>query len=847
MNQPLRYNILSWNLAIYMSLLLSSSAISQLDNLHFEQLTVEDGLSHGSVRSIYQDHKGYMWFGTEYGLNQYDGYQFNVYQNDPQDSTSIDYNGITFITEDSQGRLWVGTKESLNYFNSDLKTFIHYQHDPEDAKSIAKGSVNAVLEDHNGILWVSTPGMLHEFYPETGVFKKYLAKDNKGNLLGEIGTLYEDSHHNLWVTTEKGIRLFDRTKKEFSNPLNDNQAYVDDQVVFYMTMIEDQRGDLWVGSRGDGIRKFSYKNHTWQHYRHDENNANSLRSNFVNGILEDQDGRIWISTGRSGLDYFDIETESFFHVLSNTTDENSLKATALNTLYEDYSGGIWIGTWHGGLSYLQKDYHKFQHFKNDGSYNSLSSNLVQAVVTDKDGNLWIGTEEGGGLNYYSPNEKIFKNIVAPQIVGNKHLGSLNIKSLLCSRSGQIWVGTMEGLDMYDPTTFKWSHYRNDRNDIKSIMPGFVNAILEDVHGNIWVGISGGGLNRLQPKSGAFTYFPYGSGEEVRNETILALIEDKSGIIWAGTAENGLLSFDPSTYSFTLYDDIIPDRSINCIHEDEQGLLWIGAGGSGLKSYNRVTGSVSIFDQEAGLPSNYISGILADESGRFWVSTANGISCFNPAESTFQNYNVSDGLQSNQFSRNAISKLASGELCFGGVNGFNLFHPDEIAKNHNPPSVVIRDFHLFNKPVVIGAKNSPLTKHIDNTESITLNHRQSVFTFEFAALNFTSPEKNQYAYMMEHYDKDWNMVGTRRFASYTNLSPGEYIFRVKASNNDNVWNDEGVSINLKILPKLWLTWWAYCIYTILVLALFYLLRAYELTRMKMRNELVLEKISHQKDE
>jgi len=788
-----------------------------------------------------------MWFGTEYGLNQYDGYQFNVYQNDPQDSTSLDFNGITFITEDSHGRLWVGTKESLNYFNSDLNTFIHYQHDPENANSIAKGSVNSVLEDHNGILWVSTPGILHAFNPETGVFVRYLPKDNEGNILGEIGILYEDSHQNLWVTTEKGVRLFDSIKKEFSNPLNDNQAYVDDQVAFYMTLIEDQRGDLWVGSRGDGIRKFSYSSRSWRHYRHEENNVNSLRSNFVNDLLEDQDGRIWISTGRSGLDYFDKETESFFHVRSNTTDDNSLKATALNSLYEDYSGGIWIGTWHGGLSYLQKDYHKFQHFKNDGSDNSLSSNLVQAVVTDKDGNLWIGTEEGGGLNFYSPEKKTLKPIVAPQTVGNKHLGSLNIKSLLCSRSGQIWIGTMEGLDMYDPSTFQWSHYRNDRNDIKSIMPGFVNSILEDAQGNIWTGISGGGLNRLDPYSGTFTYFPYSSEVEGRYETILALIEDKSGIIWAGTTEDGLLSFDPRSYKFTLYDEMIPDRAINCIHEDEQGLLWIGAGGSGLKSFNRVTGSVSIFDQQAGLPSNYINGILADESGRFWVSTANGISCFNPTEMTFQNYNVSDGLQSNQFSINAFSKLATGELCFGGVNGFNLFHPDEIAKNDNPPSVVMRDFHLFNKPVEIGAKNSPLTKHIDNTESIILNHRQSVFTFEFAALNFTSPEKNQYAYMMEHYDEDWNMVGTRRFASYTNLSPGDYVFKVKASNNDNVWNDEGVSINLKILPKPWLTWWAYCIYAILVLALFYLLRAYEISRMKMRNELVIEKLNHQKDE
>ncbi len=846
MNLPTTYKIFHRSLLVFLFLVLCGNCISQLDELHFEHLTVEDGLSHGSVRAIFQDHKGYMWFGTEYGLNQYDGYQFKVYQNDPLDSTSIDYNTINYITEDSHHRLWIGTEESLNYLNRDLNTFVRYQHNPDDANSIAKGSVNGVLEDHNGILWVSTPGMLQEFYPETGVFIKYLAKDNEGNLLGQTGALYEDSHHNLWVTTEKGVRLFDRTKKEFSNPLQDHQAFVDEQVAFYMTLIEDQKGDLWVANRGDGIRKFSYSSRTWEHYRHDEHDAQSLRSNFVNGLLEDKDGRIWISTGRSGLDYFDIASETFFHVQSNATDKSSLNAIALNTLYEDQSGGIWIGTWHGGLSYLQKDYRKFQHIKKDISGKSLSSDLVQAVVSDKDGNLWIGTEEGGGLNYYATKEKIFKTIVAPETAGNKHLGSLNIKSLLCSRSGLIWIGTMEGLDMYDPESFKWTHYRNDRNDIKSIMPGFVNSILEDAQGNIWAGISGGGLNRLDPELGTFKYFPYSSEAEGRYETITALIEDKSGIIWAGTAEDGLLSFDPNSNKFTLYDDIIADRSINCIYEDEQGLLWIGAGGSGLKSFNRITGFVSIFDQQAGLPSNYISGILADETGRFWVSTANGISCFNPREMTFQNYDVSDGLQSNQFSRNAFCKTMTGAFCFGGVNGFNLFYPDEIIRNEKPPSVVIRDFQLFNKSVQIGAKSSPLTKHIDNTESITLNHRQSVFSFEFAALNFTAPEKNQYAYMMEQYDEDWNMVGTRRFASYTNLPPGDYTFRVKASNNDNVWNEEGVSIDLKILPKPWLTWWAYTIYTILVLVLFYLFRVYELSRMKIRNELMLEKLNHQKD-
>ena len=847
MNRSITNKILQLSLPILLMLALSVTSTSQRDKLHFEHFTVENGLSHGLVRCIYQDHKGYMWFGTHYGLNQYDGYQFKIFQNDPLDSTSIDYNTINFITEDSHGRLWVGTEGSLNYFDSDLNVFTHYQHDPDDSNSLGRGPVHAILEDHNGNLWVSTSEMLHKFDPKTGTFIRYLPKDIDGDLLGKIGALYEDSDNQLWVASEKGVRLFDRTNKQFSNPLNDFQGYVDEQVLFYMTLMEDKNGDLWASRRGDGIRKYSHTDQIWSHYRHQGDNEHSISSNFINGLLEDEDGRIWVSSGRTGLDYFDTESEEFFHIQGDVTDENSLNTKSLNTLYQDNSGGMWIGKWHGGLSYMQKDYNKFEHFKKDGSDNSISSNLVKAVTEDKQGNLWIGTEGGGGLNYFSPKDKVFKTIVAPVTAEKNHLGSLNIKSLLHSRAGKIWIGTMGGLDMYDPTTTKWTHYRNDRNDVKSIMPGFINSLLEDAHGHIWIGITGGGLNRLDPVSGEFTYFPYSSEVKGRYETILWLLEDKSGVIWVGTQEDGLLSFEPDAHTFTFYDDVISDRGIQCIYEDKQGLLWVGTGGGGLKSFNRLTHKVSVYDKKSGLPSNFIYGILTDESDHFWISTANGISCFNPAELTFQNYTISDGLQGNQFSTNAFLKTTTGALFFGGVNGFNLFHPDELIMNEAPPSVVMRNFHLFNKPVLISAKNSPLTKHISNTKSITLNHRQSVFTFEFAALNFISPEKNQYAYMMENYDMDWNMIGTRRFASYTNLPSGDYTFRVKASNNDNVWNENGVSIDVKILPKPWLTWWAYGLYTAILFLLIYLLREYELSKMKIRRELDLEKMYHHRDQ
>lgn len=841
-------NFLCRSIGLCLALLLVVPAFSQLEDLYFKQLSVEDGLSHGNIQSIFQDHQGYMWFGTEYGLNRYDGYQFTIYQHDPLDSTSIDHKSITCIKEDSQNRLWIGTTKSLNYFNSDQHTFVHYQHDPDNPNSIALGAVKAILEDHTGVLWVSTPGMLHEFQPETGTFIRYQTKEKEGSLLGEIGALYEDSRHNLWVATEKGVRLFDRTNKQFTNPLNDVQGKTDDQVTFFMTLMEDRKGNLWVAKRDAGLRRYNFPTQSWTYYQHEEGNPYSLVSNYVNGLLEDDDGGIWVSTGRAGLNYFDPATGQF-HLVNNVTHKDGgLNSKTLNTLYQDNTGGIWIGTWFGGVYYLKKGYKKFKHYRKEAIENGLSANLVQAVAADQQGNLWIGTEGGGGLNFFSRKENTFSRVQAPPTDGNKHLSSLNIKSALCSRSGQIWIGTMEGLDRYDPLSQHWTYYRNDRNDPQSILPGFVLSLLEDAQGYIWAGIAGGGLNRLDPQTATFTHYPYtNSSSASRYEVVNTLLEDRSGMIWVGTKEDGLKSFDPTTAKFTHYHQLIPDLSINAIQEDKQGLLWIGTGGSGLKSFDRITREVTSYTQQDGLPSNLISAILEDESGRLWLSTANGISCFDPIQKTWRNYNISDGLQGNQFAKNSACKTPAGELCFGGVNGFNLFYPNDISINKVPPPVVITDFKLFNKPLEIGAKNSPLTKHIRNTQSITLNHRQSVFSFEFAALNYTAPEKNQYAFLMENYDQEWNMSGHRRFASYTNLPPGEYTFRVKASNNDNVWNESGTSIALTILPKPWLTWWAYTIYACIALGLIYLIRVYELARFRMKNELALERLNFQKNE
>ena len=827
--------------------MISNLVIAQPQDLFFKQISVEQGLSHGSVMSIFQDHKGFMWFGTTYGLSMYDGYQFKVYLNNPSDTTTIDNNGITYITEDSKNRLWIGTNESLNLLDWNGNRFIHYRNNKSNSKSISDGPVICVLEDSDQTLWVTTSEVLHEFDPESGNFIRYIPKEEDGKIIGEIGALYEDSRQNLWVATESGIRLFDRKRKLFLNPLNDFQFNKDEQVPFHVSLMEDSRNDLWVGQRGKGLRKYSYSDHKWTFYQHDEDDLNSLSSNYVNGILADEEGGIWISTGREGLVFFDVESEKFYPISNETSDNNWLSTKTLNTLYLDQNGGIWIGTWHGGVNYLVKDFHKILHYEKLKGTNCLSSNLVNAIVGDKSGGLWIGTEDGGGLNYFSLHDKQFTHPKPPYHKSGDHTGSANIKSLLYTRDRKVWIGTVGGLEVFDPENKLWKYYRYDREDSGSILSGFVISLLEDSRGYIWVGLRGGGLNRLSPQTEKFTNYPFSDSSEDTYETILALYEDKAGLIWVGTSHQGLMIFDPITNRFSRLTIDIPDKIINAIYEDSNGLIWICTGGGGVKSYNSLTEEIKVYNQNDGLCSNYINGIVQDDTGLLWLSSTNGISCMDSSGKVVRNFNLSDGLQSNLFLRNTLFKTESGEVVAGGVNGFNIFYPNDLGQIGDPPPVEITDFKLFNKSVEIGTDGSPLKEHIRNTTSLTMSHFQSVISFEFAALNYTAPEKNQYAYKMDNYDSEWNYIGTRRYANYTNLPAGKYTFRVKASNNDNVWNEDGVSIELNILPKPWLTWWAYSIYGMIILGLIYLFRTYELARMKVRNELELERLHHQKDE
>jgi len=524
---------------------------------------------------------------------------------------------------------------------------------------------------------------------------------------------------------------------------------------------------------------------------------------------------LWIGTLGEGLNRYDPENDRFIQYVNNPGDPYSLSHNGIRSIYEDRARLLWIGTWSGGLNKCDREKKKFELYQkvlNDP--NSLSDNVVRAVLEDPLGALWIGTF-GGGLNRLNRETGQYTHYRH----NPKDPGSLShdrIYALYQDRSGIIWVGTANGiLEKFDSKTERFIHYRHDPLGLN--MPRMM-SILEDSSGTLWIGTRGGGLDKFDRETGTFTHYHNDPNDANSLETndVYVIYEAPSepGILWIGAFSGGLYKFDPAKEQFTHYihDPADPEslcsNEVISIYEDLRGQLWIGTD-SGLNKFNRKDASFTSYTKKDGLPNEVIYGILEDHNGNLWFSTNKGLSKFDPLSETFKNYDVSDGLQSNEFNGGAYYKNEKGELFFGGINGLNAFYPERIKDNPFIPPVVITDFLISNKKVPVGAMEDGRTilrKSITEAKQIELTHKDDVFSLEFAALHFASPEKNEFAYMMDGLDDEWNYVGNRQFVTYTNLSPGKYNFRIKASNNDGVWNEEGVALKIIVKPPFWLTWW-----------------------------------------
>jgi signal transduction histidine kinase/ligand-binding sensor domain-containing protein len=807
---------------------------------------MDQGLSNNIVWSILQDSRGFMWFGTIDGLNRYDGYEAKVYRNDPDDPNSLSTNPLRVVHEDRAGNLWIGTSGGgLNRFDRETEQFTRYQHDPDDPNTLSGNDVRSIYEDQTGALWIGTTAGLNRLNlseiegsdpeMENGQAPRFTRfkhdPDDPQSLSHDfVQSVIQDRDGLLWIGSwGGGLDRLDPQTGQFNHYRHDPNNPTSLSNNFVWVVFKDEMGTLWVGTNA-GLNKLDRESEAegqvrFVRFQYDPNDPSSLSEDTIRSVYEDQAGNLWVGTFEGGLNWLDRAAGTFVRYQHNPTDPSSLSDNDVISIQEDQAGTLWIGTAGGGVNIVDANRKPFAHFHhNPGAPHSLSSNAVRAIHEDRSGVLWIGTE-GGGLNQFDRDRGTFVHYRHDP--DNPHSLSDNfVWSIAEDPGGVLWIGTEAGgLNRLDPKSAsqlgaaQFDHYRHDPSDPSSLGGDSIRSILADQSGDVWLGTRGNGLDRFDPETETSTHYLHDPNDpdSLSNNAVRVLYQDSGGNLWIGTIGGGLDRFDRATQKFAHYQhdpsdpSSLSDNSVRAILEDRAGNLWVGTWGGGLNKLDRTHGTFTHYSEKDGLANNVIWGMLEDnvppeEGGpSLWISTNQGLSRFDLEAETFRNYDAADGLQSNSF-YSAQGTDSNGVLYFGGANGFNAFNPQELQDNPHPPPVVLVDFQLGNRPVPIEG-NSVLQKSIVETDELVLSYKDRVATFKFAALNYSSSEKNRYRYTLEGFDDGWAEVGSdRRLATYTNLDPGEYMFRVIGSNNDGIWNEEGVAIRLTVTPPWWATWW-----------------------------------------
>lgn len=843
-------------LMLVLQVIVCIPGFTQQQNLKFEHLNSDQGLSQSNITCILQDSRGFMWFGTTDGLNKYDGYTFTVYRNDRTNQNSLSNNLITDMVEDPTGNLWIATGGGgLNKFQRGSEKFTRYTHNTDNQHSIAADNVISLLQDNQGNLWIGTEGNGIDLFDETTQRFTHHAHDkNSRNSLGNdfVRDIFEDSRHNIWVGTNGGLQLFDPKNVSFksfqeqnlSKALNKNSVWA---------IFEDKKQNLWLGTYGGGLRLFNSAEGTFRVFIHDPKNQNSLSNNFITSITDDDAGNLWIGTENGGLSIYNHEKGTFRNYEHSEIENTTLSSNSINCIYKDSKSDLWIGTYNGGVNLHSRDAGKFVHYRHNPVTNSLSNNRVLCIYEDSNENLWIGTD-GGGLNLFDRKSGNFTHYKHEEKNKNTICGDY-VLSVFEDSYHNIWVGTWgDGVSMFNPDTGFFKHFKNDPADAFSLSENNIVAIFEDSDKKVWLGANQEGLNVYNRSTDTFTHYRHDEGDpnSLSSDNILSIMEDHNGYLLVGTAGGGISQFDRKTRKFVTNksDDAaktLINYSVNTVLEDSHGNLWI-ATSAGLDHVNRENNRFSVYLTKDGLPSDGIKGILEDEKGNLWISTNYGLSQYDTKTKIFKNFGVADGLQSNEFSQ-AHYKGRSGAMYFGGINGFNEFFPDSIEEILHEPTVVLTDFLLFNKRVPIADSlnpGSPLKQHITEASEIKLSYDQSVISFEFASLNYVHPEKKQYEYIMEGFDKGWNNIGTRHSATYTNLDPGHYTFKIRGLDNSGNWSKNIRTLKLTITPPFWNTWWFKTSASILVMGI-----AFSIYRVRInvveKQKVALEKLVEERTE
>lgn len=816
-----------------------------------ETLELRHGLSQNTITAIAQDTQGFMWFGTQDGLNRYDGYTFKVYKPDQNRPGTISNNSIWALYIDRQQILWIGTYLGLNQYNADTEQFISYLHDPENPESLSNNNVKTIYEDKKGRFWLGTHGGgLNQLNRTAGSFSHYVHNPNIPTSISNniITSICEDTENQLWVGTHRGVNQFNPETGEFHGISNASDKL---QNAIITVLFQDRSGLLWIGTDGDGIFVYDKKQDRITHYYHQPETQGALSGNKVISIYEDSKGRLLIGTLYNGLNRFDRDSNRFIHY-KDLNDKDPHSDKGFYSIYEDTAGVLWLGTYTTGLQKLNPyDFSQSLVHNISTAQYQYTQNDARAFLLDRDGVLWVGSESSG-IRKTHPDGRIVTYL---HNKSDKHsLASNSVFSIIQDRSGVIWIGTTEGwLHRYQPRTNNFIRYSSQTASEAGIHHDRVRRIMEDHQGILWVGVDGGGLHRFDKKTGEFTHYHSDSNDpySLSHNRVFSLLEDRLHQFWIATFGGGLNKFDRNSGKFIHFKHDKEDTNsisydyIICITEDQKkNALWLGTDGEGFEYFDTRSEIFTHYDEEIGLPNTTIYGILQDSSDALWMTHNKGLSHYNPATGVIRNYDERDGLQSNEFNGGSYYRSFDGELYFGGINGYNHFYPHDITDNPHRPPVVITGFQLFSKDVEIGKHYNDrllLPRSISVLDTLTLSYKDYIFSFEFAALDYVLPSKNQYFYKMEGLEDHWNQAGNRRFATYTTLPPGKYQFRVKASNSHGIMNEIGTTLEIYITPPFWQTWWFRTAGGLLLMLLIFTAYALRVKSIQARNRLLEQEV------
>ncbi len=859
--------ILLWFLIAF-----ASTAIAQKSNINFKRITINDGLSLSSVYCIYEDKMGFLWFGTEDGLNKYDGNGFTIYRSQAGNENSISYKWTEIIFEDSRGQLWFGSKGGLTTFNPKKEIFGQYRWQKNNEASLSNDTITAINEDNNGNLWIGTMKGLNRINLKTGkierisfigknrtyassrifeivceqngdvwigsehglffaseknpVFK--LIKSISGNLYGNVYTLLSEPEI-IWAGTNEGLIKYEKKMGQetlFGFNGYDKNTSISNKIE---KLVSDQTGKIWAGTP-EGLFLFNRETGRFRCIAESFDATQSLSVNTSKPICVDSYQNLWYGTFGSGLYKINtesLEVENFMH---NTADPNSISENSINCIYEDRADVIWIGTFGAGISVFDKQANKFKLIKHDPlDENSLSSNFIWSILEAIDGSIWIGTNTFG-LNRYSPETGKFTKFTH-NVDNPTSLSASSVRKVYQDSKGIIWVGTDGGgLNCFNAETEEFTNYMSDPDNPQTLTGNSIRVIFEDRAGNFWVGTRNG-LNLLDRETGIckrFIHNPENPESISHNFIYSAIHDDKHGNLWIGTYGGGLNKMNIKNETFKSYTvnpndpASISNNIVFSICEIDDGIMWVGTN-DGLNRFDIKNERFIRFGVEQGLPNEVIYGVLPDNNNNLWLSTNLGISKFNLNNHSVENFDVSDGLQSNEFNGGAFYKGVSGKLYFGGVYGLNVINPDLLTDNKNNSNVVLTGIDVLGKEVLIGNTKEPnlnspeITKHneqfymqnaIPYANKIVIDYKHNFLGFEFATLNIPPSEKVTYSYKMQNMDDDWTFAGSRNFVTYANMAPGSYTFMVIARNAAGKITPNPANLKIIINSPFWKTWWFY---------------------------------------